>query len=97
MDFDGFLEELSAMCKLLKTKWTRTRFTRTCMDTPLGRLFQDELNGFDATVQPGRWGTVLRASGAALNVQDILETFWSIHRSVVPVVQHAKKDYWGKQ
>ena len=70
--FDDFVTDLGAVCKLLCDKWTRKRLNATCCTVLPHRHHVNQLAGFAAHVQRGRWGTILHAVGQLLPLHTIL-------------------------
>ena len=75
-----FVIYLTQVCRMLSRKWSLARLLATCFNVYPNTLLADELSGFNASVNQGRWGSVLHAVGQLLPLKLHLRRCWSLQR-----------------
>ena len=66
--YDDTLEKLTHVARLIFHPDTRDRLFRTCFTSRTGEALAEKIKEFDASVQPGRWGTV---ADCVMQLQDV--------------------------
>ena len=78
--YDKFLEYLTHICRLLSRRWSKSRLLETCFRDPPVSLFSREVIMFNYVVFPSRWGSVLMAAEALIELRLVLRRAWSMQR-----------------
>jgi hypothetical protein len=75
--FQKFFLWLSAVTRLLTRKASKRRFVATCLGDRVGGMHESQFLAFTQHVHDKRWGTVLDAVEALLQIRIPLVQFWS--------------------
>ena len=78
--WEAFHEGLSQICKLLSQQWSKDRLIQTCFDTMPAAAHKRDIECFNYTVYPGRWGTLLVAAQELSRLEHVIRRYWSLQR-----------------
>ena len=78
--YDAFITQLTQVTRLIQHPDTREKLFRTCYSSRLGEALQAEFKGFDAHVQPARWGTVADAVRQVALIEKTLRWGWDAEK-----------------
>ena len=81
-ELDAVVDQMAAVCKLLRGRTTRNKLLEMCFGGPIGRQFHKQFYAFKGKVYRERWGTVAFAAQSLVLLMIPLRRFWSLDKYV---------------
>ena len=78
--YDGFVEGLKVVAKLLSERETKQQVRATCFSSVPGIAWKAEISGFHGKVHEERWGTIAHAVLRLSNLRPALRTCWDLQK-----------------